>query len=151
MFCFIYIVTLFGEVLFFVAHLCAVVSQKQNTLNPKWNEILRLELKHSKPEYLEIVVYDHDAIGKDETLGAVVLPLNDLVQGLEKEFWVKLQGVKTGEIHIGLTAVNFGYPPGSFSAYDPKTLDINNKIVPAYAPKGFKIVDGQLEIDKKHK
>jgi Ca2+-dependent lipid-binding protein len=125
---------------------------KNNTLTPEWNERIVLELKNSKPEYLEIIVLDHDAVGKDDPLGALVLPLNDLIQSLEKQRWIKLQGVDTGEIYVGLTAVNFGYPAGTFTGYDPKTLDIAYHIPPAYAPKGYLIENGCLvRKPKKHK
>jgi len=37
-------------------------------------------------------------------------PLTKLVRinSLEKQRWIKLQGVDTGAIYLGLTAVNFG-------------------------------------------
>ncbi len=38
----------------------------------------------------------------------MTIPLNDLTKGEEKTAWYTLQGVKTGEVQVGLTAHDFG-------------------------------------------
>jgi hypothetical protein len=96
-------------------------STKKSTLNPVWNETFTLRAD-GIPQFLVISLRDKDDVGKDDPLGCVVLPLLDLIQGVEKEWMCPLQGVKRGLLHIALLAENFGYPPGSFIGYNPMTI-----------------------------
>mmetsp|Transcript_7750 Transcript_7750/g.9597 ORF Transcript_7750/g.9597 Transcript_7750/m.9597 type:complete len:203 (+) Transcript_7750:1102-1710(+) len=108
-----------------------------HSLNPTWNESFELEFKSAGSEKLELHVFDHDAVGAHDSLGTAIVELGDLIVGIEKTFWVKLEGGETGEnivatignmfkkrkkksadvavslnkgqVQIGLTAIDFGY------------------------------------------
>lgn len=82
---------------------------------------------------LKLEVFDFDHFGAHDSLGTVEISLKDLVPGIEKSFWVKLEGGNTGEnivatvgnffkrkkspttninkgqIKLGITAIDFGF------------------------------------------
>ena len=41
-------------------------------------------------------------------MGSVTIPLNNLERGVELVDWYNLTGVRSGQIQLGLTAVDFG-------------------------------------------
>jgi len=84
-------------------------------LNPKWEETFRFKVANPKTSKLVIDVFDKDKWTKDDPLGSLSIPLTKLEQGVETENWLNLTGVKSGQINIALTAVDFGLPPGSSS------------------------------------
>jgi len=58
--------------------------------------------------------FDHDKITADDALGEANFPLNQLVQGLELDTWLPLLKANKprGQLHVGITAMNFGKPAG---------------------------------------
>ena len=54
---------------------------QRETLNPTWNEQFTFEVKEGDkcPYYIYVEVYDRDTFGKNEFIGALMLPLNDFV------------------------------------------------------------------------
>jgi len=75
--------------------------------NPEWNETFHFSLSDVKETSLLAVVYNHDIIKKDVAIGAIGLSLEGLHKGQESSKWITLQGVKHGELHLGLTAEDF--------------------------------------------
>jgi len=78
-----------------------------NNLNPKWNEIFRFKVgsnrmaqllrQDSKYKTIDIVVFDKDRLTKDEPLGTVSIPTNDMVaDGTDKTFPVKWYTLEKG-------------------------------------------------------
>merc|ERR1712137_373269 len=66
------------------------------TLNPTWNENFELSFEEDS-SVVQMEVFDHDVVGSHDSLGTAEIPLRDLVHGIEKVFWIKLQGGETGE------------------------------------------------------
>lgn len=52
---------------------------KSNNLNPEWNEEFKIVVKDPESQALEISVFDHEQVGKDERMGMNVVPLKELV------------------------------------------------------------------------
>jgi len=77
-------------------------------LNPKWSEVFRFRVANPKTTKLIIEVMDKDRFTSDDPLGSISIPLCKLEKGQELDKWYKLTGVKSGEIHLGLTATDFG-------------------------------------------
>jgi len=74
----------------FVDHQGSVVGKqtkktkvKSKTLNPKWEETIELSIE-TAASYLEVSIMDEDKVGKDESMGRVLLPLSQLNQPDEK-------------------------------------------------------------------
>lgn len=64
-----------------------------NTLNPVWNQELTLYPK-SNNDILLLKVYDHDALGKDNLLGMVEVPISNYFQHGFQDLWVQLMQKK---------------------------------------------------------
>eukprot|EP00339_Tiarina_fusa_P008961 CAMPEP_0117029572 /NCGR_PEP_ID=MMETSP0472-20121206/21401_1 /TAXON_ID=693140 ORGANISM="Tiarina fusus, Strain LIS" /NCGR_SAMPLE_ID=MMETSP0472 /ASSEMBLY_ACC=CAM_ASM_000603 /LENGTH=802 /DNA_ID=CAMNT_0004737373 /DNA_START=45 /DNA_END=2453 /DNA_ORIENTATION=+ len=79
------------------------------TLNPVWNESFVSEANTT--DILTINVYDKDAVGSDDFLGRIQLPLDTLMCGKTVEQWIPLQLINKGFLHVTITALNFGLPP----------------------------------------
>ena len=45
---------------------------------------------------------------KDDPLGSLTIPLNKLERGIENVQWYNLTGVRSGQVEISLTALDFG-------------------------------------------
>jgi len=78
---------------------------KKKTLHPHWDESFVFPVTNPSMETISIEVYDWDAIGKDDAMGGVKIPLLGLVQNVEKVGWYPLSS--QGEIEVGITAVAF--------------------------------------------
>lgn len=79
------------------------------TLNPIWNEAFIFEGNTS--DILTINCYDKDAVGSDDFLGRIQLPLDTLMHGVSVEQWIPLQLIEKGYLRVKLTALDFGKPP----------------------------------------
>lgn len=96
-------------------------------MSPEWNETFEMTAKSQDKDNVKFSVFDHDRIGSDEILGFAELPITNLIQGLEWNGWLQLfrAGKHHGDIHVGVTALNFGRPPavgvmpGAPVAYPP--------------------------------
>ena len=45
---------------------------------------------------------------KDDPLGSISIPLSKLERGVESAAWHNLTGVPKGQVHLKLTAIDFG-------------------------------------------
>ncbi|KAL6054701.1 Phorbol ester/diacylglycerol-binding protein unc-13 [Balamuthia mandrillaris] len=119
----------------------------KKSLSPTFNQSFDLTLRDLSDPWVIFQVFDWDRFGSHDRLGCVVVSLGGLIQGLEKDRWFKLQGVSQGDIHVGITAVDFGYPPGQFQGYPPTEQLPATHMGPV--PTGYKVnKKGQLKFAK---
>jgi len=78
----------------------------KKTLDPNWNQLLTFEVHNPDIEPMHIIVLDKDLL-KSDYLGEVTVDICDLIEGYEKIITCKLNKVSSGEITIGLKAVNW--------------------------------------------
>lgn len=76
-------------------------------LNPRWDQTFEFQI-HSPQEELFIEAFDKDQLSRDDSLGKARVGLSTLYKGIPADMWVKLEGVKSGEVRLILTAVDFG-------------------------------------------
>ncbi|KAF5402928.1 Extended synaptotagmin-2-B [Paragonimus heterotremus] len=74
----------------------------QKTLDPEWNEHFETVVDVQCGQFLEIEVYDKDQGNKDDALGTTAISLESVYELGELDTWTKLEGVKTGSIHLKL-------------------------------------------------
>ena len=80
----------------------------KHSLTPTWNEVFEFEIEKIDNETsLELHVIDYDTVGSDDSLGLCNVILNDLITGIEKVFWVKLEGGEMGENIMGKAKGSF--------------------------------------------
>jgi hypothetical protein len=81
--------------------------------NPYWDEVFLFPADSS--DTLTIKVFDHDVVQvrKPTSIGQLQLPLADLVHGMPTEQIFPLDLVSQGQLHIKLTAIDFGLPAGT--------------------------------------
>jgi len=95
----------------------ALFAQKQQTAvinnnqSPFWNQTFFMSVKNPQTDLLKITVYDSDP-GRDDVIGAVEIPLFDLMNGVPKQEWYQLYPPNGGSIHLVLLAEGFGAAPG---------------------------------------
>jgi hypothetical protein len=71
----------------------------RNTQNPQWDFATEFDVPDGEEMDINIEVFDDDKLGKDKSLGTLVLGLDDVLKAPEGEgVWYPLQGVKTGEL-----------------------------------------------------
>eukprot|EP01027_Heterolobosea_sp_BB2_P009039 GEZU01013381.1.p1 GENE.GEZU01013381.1~~GEZU01013381.1.p1 ORF type:complete len:138 (-),score=36.00 GEZU01013381.1:30-443(-) len=74
------------------------------TLNPVWNQVLELELKHQREELvqnkLKVWVFDKDFFKPDDPLGDAELDLSNLSENESTDVWLALENVSSGRIHF---------------------------------------------------
>jgi hypothetical protein len=63
---------------------------------------------------IRFTVMDHDVGSSDDSIGEAYLPVQHLIQNLEYDTWLPLHHKKKhyGDIHVGVTSLNFGNPAG---------------------------------------
>ncbi|KAF7232664.1 hypothetical protein EG68_10608, partial [Paragonimus skrjabini miyazakii] len=74
----------------------------QKTLDPEWNEHFETVVDVQCGQFLEVEVYDKDQGNKDDALGTTAISLESVYELGELDTWTKLEGVKTGSIHLKL-------------------------------------------------
>ncbi|KAF8570027.1 hypothetical protein P879_05451 [Paragonimus westermani] len=74
----------------------------QKTLDPEWNEQFETVVDVQCGQFLEVEVYDKDQGNKDDALGTTAISLESVYDLGELDTWTKLEGVKTGSIHLKL-------------------------------------------------
>ena len=132
----------------------------QKSLNPQWNQLLTFQVIDPETESLCIKVYDKDLIGVRESsisemkiimgeklislenfqkdyLGETTVGINDLIEGYEKLMTCPLEGVSTGEITIGLKAVNWSGSSAHQSAIAAQQAMEQYPQQPQYQQPGF--------------
>jgi Ca2+-dependent lipid-binding protein len=73
-----------------------------HTLNPTWNQTFEFKIPNDKQvKTIDIATFDYDKMGSDDSLGNTSIQLNALVKGLEKQYWLKLEGGEWGENFVG--------------------------------------------------
>lgn len=72
------------------------------TLNPLWNQTFEFPISDPNTQVLRIDVFDHDDIGSDDSLGSAVCSFDDLILGIEKLIWMRLEGGSEGENITGI-------------------------------------------------
>jgi hypothetical protein len=102
--------------------LTALQIQKK-TLSPNWNETFVVTIKDSLKETVKVQVYDYNRIGKacilqlhhvmmsisqHQPMGEAQIALAGLTKGREVVDWIPLSGVPSGQLQIGLKALDFG-------------------------------------------
>jgi len=83
----------------------------KKTLNPEWNSDFEITVPGPAGS-VDVKLFDSD-VSADDPLGDVTIPLSDLVRGQAKDEWFGLLNVERGEVHVILTAVDFGVDPAA--------------------------------------
>jgi Ca2+-dependent lipid-binding protein len=81
---------------------------KYQTLNPKWKEKFIFDVEDETKQILEIETLDWDLLSSPDPLGKTKLFLKTLEKNESLQRWFTLEGVKSGEVHLLIKAVNFG-------------------------------------------
>lgn len=97
-----------------------------NNLNPKWNQNFEFKV-HGPQDTLHIEAFDRDQLTADDSLGKARVGLSSLYKGVPADMWVKLEGVKSGEVRLTLTAVDFGKTKSEPPKEQPKKAEEKKK------------------------
>ncbi|CAK0785413.1 hypothetical protein CVIRNUC_008622 [Coccomyxa viridis] len=62
-----------------------------NDLNPKWNEDFKILVHEPEHQELRCVLYDYDALDKDDEIGEAKLAVADLRNQEEKDVWLNIE------------------------------------------------------------
>ncbi|ESO12606.1 synaptotagmin 7d [Helobdella robusta] len=113
---------------------------KRKNLNPRWNEVFAFEgFPYHKvaTRTLYLLVLDYDRFSRDDPIGEVCLPLNDLDLGTGQTLWRTLRPCKGAAGKLGMLLVTLCYQPASETititinkAKDLKAKDINGSSDP---------------------
>jgi len=82
-------------------------SEKEETLNPVWNETFEIFVEKCIGCKLKVQLYDHDVGSSDESLGKTEISMEKIVKYGSSEFWLPLEGVKSGKIHLKFNWLKF--------------------------------------------
>ncbi|ORX94899.1 hypothetical protein K493DRAFT_315276 [Basidiobolus meristosporus CBS 931.73] len=81
---------------------------KKDTLNPAWQQRFTFDVYEGNNE-LQVECLDKERTGKDELIGSISIPLNEVFSsGSEVDKWYPIQdkkGKDAGELHIALKFV----------------------------------------------
>jgi hypothetical protein len=73
----------------------------KRNVNPVWNEVFGFRIKEEdKNAVLSMLVFDFDNFTPDDFIGSAEINLSDLKRGELMDFWVKLENVRSGELHL---------------------------------------------------
>eukprot|EP01104_Vermistella_antarctica_P006002 TRINITY_DN16738_c0_g1_i1.p1 TRINITY_DN16738_c0_g1~~TRINITY_DN16738_c0_g1_i1.p1 ORF type:complete len:525 (+),score=116.88 TRINITY_DN16738_c0_g1_i1:219-1793(+) len=75
-------------------------------LNPRWDESFMINVKDvAKAKWIQVVVYDHDNIGKDDAMGTFMISLAKLEPEKELEAWHRVvhKAKEFGRVQVRLT------------------------------------------------
>jgi hypothetical protein len=73
----------------------------KRNVNPVWNEIFGFRIKEEdKNASLSMLVFDFDNFTPDDFIGSAEINLSEIKRGDIIDFWVKLENVKSGEVHL---------------------------------------------------
>ena len=75
-------------------------SYAANTVTPKWNYTSRFIMENFHGQEVTIKVFDHDSSSRDDFLGSTNLLIDRLISSRDSDDWIKLEGVKKGDIRI---------------------------------------------------
>ncbi|XP_022644353.1 extended synaptotagmin-2-A-like isoform X9 [Varroa destructor] len=71
-----------------------------STITPRWDFSCEAVVHQLPGSVLDIEVYDEDQSSKDDFLGRTALSIPDLAEKCTADMWLKLEAVKSGQIHI---------------------------------------------------
>lgn len=73
----------------------------KRNVNPVWNETFGFRIKEDdRNAVLSMLVFDFDNFTPDDFIGSAEINLSDLPRGELVDRWIRLDNVKTGELHI---------------------------------------------------
>ncbi|CAL0322228.1 unnamed protein product [Lupinus luteus] len=82
-----------------------------HTPNPVWNQTFEFD-EIGDGEYLKVKGFSEDIFG-DENIGSAHVNLEGLTDGLARDVWVPLEGVRSGELRLKIEAYKFEDKEGS--------------------------------------
>jgi len=97
----------------------------KRTLNPEWNQDFQFTV--TATDSLEVQVYDQD-VTSDEKIGNTVVTFGELVLGQPSDSWIPLENVDRGEIHLIITAVDFGQTVKQAAKAAPAPLPVISNV-----------------------
>ncbi|EFC36468.1 C2 domain-containing protein [Naegleria gruberi] len=83
-------------------------SVKPATLNPTWAQTFTFSVSDPSREMVTFDVFDHDLIGKHDSMGSCSAPLSSLKRGVVEKLTLSLTGAKSGSLVVDLLAQDFG-------------------------------------------
>ncbi|KAG1936036.1 myoferlin [Pimephales promelas] len=96
-----------------------------NELNPVWNETLEFDLKGvplDSSSYIDVLVKDHETLGKDKLIGSAKVSLKDLASSQVKSLPVKNLALvdENGKGIGGTISMMIGYEPPAGAVTNPQ-------------------------------
>jgi hypothetical protein len=85
----------------------------KNNANPRWMETFTFGVSNPNIDIIRLEVVDRDFFTPDDVIGYADLPIGGLQRGVPRDEWVPLRGHQNSQIHVTLTALDFGMPPGA--------------------------------------
>ena len=105
------------------------------TVNPKWDQVLNFMVRDEASSQLQIEVWNKNPI-KDDFMGKYNMSISGLEMGVVQDVWVQLQQVKQGEIHLRLTATDFGkIPVATLQQVAPQMSPCIQQVAPSAQPQ----------------
>ena len=75
-------------------------SYASQTVTPKWNYTSCFIMENYHGQEVLIEVFDHDSSSSDDFLGRSVMMMDGLITDRYSDEWIKLEGVKKGDIRV---------------------------------------------------
>ncbi|KAK3739454.1 hypothetical protein QZH41_017292 [Actinostola sp. cb2023] len=95
---------------------------KEETLNPKWNEVFEVFVDNCQGQKIKIKLFDEDKTSDDETLGSVEADISTIMQQGSADLWLPLENVESGQINLRCTWYTFTSSPDDLSPPEKATL-----------------------------
>ncbi|KAH0796506.1 C2 domain containing protein [Histomonas meleagridis] len=99
----------------------------KKTLNPRWNSVFSFNVSNVDTSTYVIEVYDYDGVGKDDLIGSIRIPGNELKSCGFVDKWVEIyknSSTSNGSMHIMYQLVPEGLAP-----FTPMQLQFGNLYV----------------------
>ena len=77
-------------------------SYATQTVTPKWNYSSRFIMENYHGQEVMIEVFDYDSSSSDDFLGRTCILLDRLISIRDSDDWIKLEGVKKGDIRVAI-------------------------------------------------
>ncbi|XP_020906062.1 extended synaptotagmin-3 isoform X3 [Exaiptasia diaphana] len=94
---------------------------KDETLNPKWNEVFEVFVDNCQGQKIRIQLFDEDKASDDETLGTVEADISTVVQQGSADLWLPLENVESGQINLRCIWYTFTNNPDDLSPPEKAT------------------------------
>ncbi|XP_031566724.1 extended synaptotagmin-2-A-like isoform X2 [Actinia tenebrosa] len=91
---------------------------KEETLNPKWDEVFEVFVDNSQGQKIKIQLFDKDKASDDESLGSVEADISTVVQQGSADLWLPLENVESGQINLRCVWYTFTSSPDDLSPPD---------------------------------